>query len=72
MRRANGLVFAGLALALATLFEVALEMPDEAEAAYRRVLIADAADPLFASLDDKQKVIFIQEMVRLSHERGLD
>jgi LTXXQ motif family protein len=34
--------------------------------------VADAADPLFASLDDKQKVIFIQEMVRLSHERGLD
>ena len=34
--------------------------------------VADAADPLFASLDDKQKAIFIQEMVRLSHERGLD
>jgi LTXXQ motif family protein len=34
--------------------------------------VADAAEPLFASLDDKQKVIFIQEMVRLSHERGLD
>ncbi|HLZ01397.1 MAG TPA: Spy/CpxP family protein refolding chaperone [Bradyrhizobium sp.] len=34
--------------------------------------IADAADPLYASLDDKQKQIFIDEMVRLSHERGLD
>jgi hypothetical protein len=34
--------------------------------------VADAAEPLFTSLDDKQKVIFIEEMVRLSHERGLD
>jgi len=34
--------------------------------------VADAAEPLFMSLDDKQKTIFIQEMVRLSHERGLD
>lgn len=34
--------------------------------------VADAAEPLFNSLDDKQKVIFIDEMVRLSHERGLD
>jgi hypothetical protein len=34
--------------------------------------VADAAEPLFASLDDKQKTLFIQEMVRLSHERGLD
>jgi hypothetical protein len=34
--------------------------------------VADAAEPLFTSLDDKQKVTFIQEMVRLSHERGLD
>jgi hypothetical protein len=34
--------------------------------------VADAAEPLFASLDDKQKGIFIEEMVRLSHERGLD
>jgi hypothetical protein len=34
--------------------------------------VADAAEPLFASLDDKQKQTFIQEMVRLSHERGLD
>ncbi len=34
--------------------------------------VADSADPLFASLDDKQKAIFIEEMVRLSHERGLD
>lgn len=34
--------------------------------------VADAADPLFASLDEKQKAIFIEEMVRLSRERGLD
>jgi gas vesicle protein len=34
--------------------------------------VADAAEPLFASLDNKQKQIFIEEMVRLSHERGLD
>jgi hypothetical protein len=34
--------------------------------------VADAAEPLFTSLDDKQKSIFIEEMVRLSHERGLD
>ncbi|MBV9562872.1 MAG: Spy/CpxP family protein refolding chaperone [Bradyrhizobium sp.] len=34
--------------------------------------VADSAEPLFASLDDKQKQIFIDEMVRLSHERGLD
>jgi hypothetical protein len=34
--------------------------------------VADAAEPLYASLDDKQKQTFINEMVRLSHERGLD
>ena len=34
--------------------------------------VADAAEPLFASLNDKQKATFIQEMVNLSHERGLD
>jgi hypothetical protein len=34
--------------------------------------VADAAEPLFSSLDDKQKQVFIQEMVHLSHERGLD
>jgi len=34
--------------------------------------VADAAEPLFASLDDKQRQVFINEMVRLSHERGLD
>jgi hypothetical protein len=34
--------------------------------------VADAAEPLFMSLDDKQKTIFIAEMVRLSHERGMD
>jgi LTXXQ motif family protein len=34
--------------------------------------VADAAEPLYSSLDNKQKQIFIDEMVRLSHERGLD
>jgi LTXXQ motif family protein len=34
--------------------------------------VADAAEPLFTTLNDKQKQIFIDEMVRLSHERGLD
>jgi len=34
--------------------------------------VADAAEPLYASLDEKQKQVFIDEMVRLSHERGLD
>lgn len=34
--------------------------------------VADSAEPLFMSLDDKQKAMFIEEMVRLSHERGLD
>lgn len=34
--------------------------------------VADSAEPLFTSLDDKQKQVFIDEMVRLSHERGLD
>ena len=34
--------------------------------------VADAAEPLFVTLDDKQKQKFIDEMVRLSHERGLD
>lgn len=34
--------------------------------------VADAAEPLFAGLTDKQKAVFIEEMVRLSHERGLD
>ena len=35
-------------------------------------LHADAAEPLYSSLDGKQKQYFITEMVRLSHERGLD
>jgi len=34
--------------------------------------VADAAEPLYANLDDRQRQIFINEMVRLSHERGLD
>lgn len=34
--------------------------------------VADAAEPLFTSLDENQKAIFILEMVNLSHERGLD
>jgi len=34
--------------------------------------VADAAEPLYASLDPKQRQHFIEEMVRLSHERGMD
>ena len=34
--------------------------------------VADAAEPLFVTLDDKQKQKFIDEMVSLSHQRGLD
>lgn len=34
--------------------------------------VADAAEPLFTSLDEKQKASFITEMVKLSRERGLD
>jgi hypothetical protein len=34
--------------------------------------VADSAEPLYTSLDDKQKQVFIDEMVRLSHERGMD
>lgn len=34
--------------------------------------VADAAEPLYAVLDVKQKALFIQEMVNLSRERGLD
>jgi hypothetical protein len=34
--------------------------------------VADASEPLFASLDARQKAIFVDEMVRLSRERGLD
>jgi hypothetical protein len=34
--------------------------------------VADAAEPLFGSLDDRQKAIFVFEMVKLSRERGLD
>ena len=34
--------------------------------------VADSAEQLFGGLDDKQKQVFIDEMVRLSHERGFD
>jgi hypothetical protein len=34
--------------------------------------VADAAEPLFTSLDDKQRALFVGEMVQLSRERGLD
>jgi hypothetical protein len=43
-----------------------------ADRAQDQRVVADAVDPLFLSLDDKQKSIFIAEMVRLSRERGLD
>jgi hypothetical protein len=52
------------------------QMRNEAQFLNDRALdqrnVADAAEPLFASLNDKQKATFIQEMVNLSHERGLD
>jgi len=52
------------------------QMRNEAQFLNDRALdqrnVADAAEPLFSVLDDKQKQIFITEMVRLSHERGLD
>jgi LTXXQ motif family protein len=52
------------------------QMRNEAQFLNDRALdqrnVADAAEPLFSSLDDKQKQTFINEMVRLSHERGLD
>jgi gas vesicle protein len=52
------------------------QMRNEAQFLNDRALdqrnVADAAEPLFSALDDKQKQIFINEMVRLSHERGLD
>ena len=52
------------------------QMRNEAQFLNDRALdqrnVADAAEPLFSSLDDKQKAVFIQEMVNLSHERGLD
>ena len=34
--------------------------------------VADAAEPLYVVLDAKQKALFVQEMVNLSRERGLD
>jgi hypothetical protein len=34
--------------------------------------VADAAEPLFVSLNERQKTIFVSEMVKLSRERGLD
>ncbi len=52
------------------------QMRNEAQFLNDRALdqrnVADAAEPLFSSLNDKQKAVFIQEMVNLSHERGLD
>jgi len=38
----------------------------------RAAVVLTTAAALFASLDDKQKALFIEEMVRLSRERGLD
>jgi hypothetical protein len=34
--------------------------------------LADAAEPLYRSLDERQKSLFVAEMVKLSRERGLD
>lgn len=52
------------------------QMRNEAQFLNDRALdqrnVADAAEPLFASLDPRQRTIFIEQMVRLSRERGLD
>ena len=52
------------------------QMRNEAQFLNDRALdqrtVADAAEPLYASLDAGQKATFIQEMVKLSRERGLD
>jgi hypothetical protein len=52
------------------------QMRNEAQFLYDRGAdqraVADAAEPLFAALEDRQKAIFVSEMVRLSNERGLD
>jgi LTXXQ motif family protein len=56
--------------------DIVEQMRNEAQFLNDRALdqrnVADAAEPLYTSLDDKQRAIFIEEMVRLSHERGLD
>jgi LTXXQ motif family protein len=56
--------------------DIVEQMRNEAQFLNDRALdqrnVADAAEPLYMSLDDKQRGIFIEEMVRLSHERGLD
>jgi len=56
--------------------DIVEQMRNEAQFLYDRGAdqraVADAAEPLFATLDDKQKAIFVNEMVRLSTERGLD
>ncbi|MBB5048092.1 hypothetical protein HNR60_002853 [Rhodopseudomonas rhenobacensis] len=56
--------------------DIVEQMRNEAQFLYDRAQdqrnVADAADPLFMSLDAKQKPVFIEEMVRLSRERGLD
>ena len=48
------------------------QMRNEAQFLNDRAGDQRGVEPLYASLDDKQKQIFIEEMVRLSHERGLD
>ncbi|MGO3934083.1 Spy/CpxP family protein refolding chaperone [Rhodopseudomonas pseudopalustris] len=56
--------------------DIVEQMRNEAQFLYDRGAdqraVADAAEPLYASLDDKQKAFFVAEMVRLSTERGLD
>jgi hypothetical protein len=56
--------------------DIVEQMRNEAQFLYDRGAdqraVADAAEPLYAALDDKQKKFFVAEMVRLSNERGLD
>ncbi len=44
----------------------------EAEHAVDQKAVADAAQPLYASLDAQQKRRFADELMRLSRERGVN
>ncbi len=56
--------------------DIVEQMRNEAQFLTDRALdqraVADAAEPLFLSLDEWQRQIFVTEMVKLSRERGLD
>ena len=56
--------------------DIVEQMRNEAQFLTDRALdqraVADAAEPLFVSLDERQKKMFVIEMVKLSRERGFD